>query len=112
MGPHVVCCPAFGLPAVKIASLCSGVHHEVDGAASTECASTWYNWLSISELRCLVTLVEECGLGCRLQVLQIENWVDDVWDIFIVCATLNHEDAEVGGSFSDARCNDTSCCAT
>jgi hypothetical protein len=110
--PHLVSCPSLSLPAVEIGLLCPGVHHEVDGTASSKCASTWHDTLSVSELRCLVALVEQCRLCCGLQVLEVENRIDDMRYVFVVSTALDHEDAEVRGVLSEATGDDASCCAT
>jgi hypothetical protein len=110
--PHLVSCPSLSLPAVEIGLLCPGVHHEVDGAASSKCASTWHDTLSVSELRCLIALVEQCRLCCGLQVLEVENGVNDMRYVLVVGTALDHEDAEVRGLLSKPASDDASCCAT
>jgi hypothetical protein len=56
--PHLVSCPSLGLPAIEICLLCPGVHHEVDGTASSKCTSAGNDTFSVSELWCFVALVE------------------------------------------------------
>jgi hypothetical protein len=112
MRPHLIRCPTFCLPAIEIAPLCPCVHHEVDRTASTKGTSTRNDRLSVSELRCLVALVEQGRLCGRLQILEVENGVDDMWYIFVIGATFNDQDAEVGRVLSEACRDYATCCAT
>jgi hypothetical protein len=47
-----------------------------------------------------------------LEVLEIEHGVDDMGHIFVVCASLDYENAEVRRGFGEASCDDTTGCTT
>ena len=79
--------PSFRLPAIKVNSLGSGIHHKVYRASATQNPPTWHDCLAAIEMLAFLGLVEEGGLRVRSQMSEVDGWVNNSRIIQVVLST-------------------------